>query len=194
MKFATIRERRTGWERTHTLRGSGRGYFFPFEYDIFHDPTDEGVSVQPGPDLWNGGVRYLWPDVIAAFDAGWRKLAASGVRLCCTHLIITAAKSHDVDTDAEAIRRRVADFIDCHLQEWAKRISPFPAECLTSTVMDLARGIHSESAFDRLPILSDALQDAGCIDPLVIDHLQTCPDHGTSCWVVEMILDQLTAK
>jgi hypothetical protein len=33
---------------------------------------------------------------------------------------------------------------------------------LTSTVIALATGIYSEKAFDRMPILADALQDAGC--------------------------------
>jgi hypothetical protein len=193
MQFATIRERKTGQQRLHVPIGP-RSQFFYFECDVSHDPTDEGVSVQPGPDLWKWLVRWCWPHVVAAFEDGCRKLAVRGVRLCCTHIVIPCAKYHDVDTSEWSIRRCVDEFIEGSLQQWAKPISPFPPECLTSTVADLVRGIHADSAFDRLPILSDALQDAGCIDPLVIDHLQMCPDHGTSCWVVEMILDQLKIK
>lgn len=63
---------------------------------------------------------------------------------------------------------------------------------MTSTVAQLAAGIHAETAFDRTPILADALQDAGCDDPLLLDHLRYCPDHGASCWVVEMIRERLT--
>ncbi|MBM3980095.1 MAG: hypothetical protein FJ304_07385 [Planctomycetes bacterium] len=68
------------------------------------------------------------------------------------------------------------------------------AEWLTSDVVALARGIHASAALDGLPALCDALLEAGCDDPLVVEHLQTCRDHAPSCWVVEMILDQLTAR
>jgi len=41
---------------------------------------------------------------------------------------------------------------------------------LTSTVLSLAEVIYAEYAFDRLPILADALMDAGCDDPMVLNH------------------------
>ncbi len=39
----------------------------------------------------------------------------------------------------------------------------------SSTVIGLADAIHKESAFDRLPILADALEEAGCDDPHVLN-------------------------
>jgi hypothetical protein len=56
-------------------------------------------------------------------------------------------------------------------------------------VVALARGIDAGAALDGIPALADALQEAGCDNPLVMEHLRTCPDHSPSCWVVEMILD-----
>jgi hypothetical protein len=60
---------------------------------------------------------------------------------------------------------------------------------LTSTVVALARGIYEERAFDRMPILADALQDAGCDDEDVLNH---CRDetqaHFRGCWVVDLLL------
>ena len=60
---------------------------------------------------------------------------------------------------------------------------------LTSTVVDLARGIYAERAFDRLPILADALQDAGCENADILGH---CRDpqavHVRGCWVVDLVL------
>ncbi|HEY3787631.1 MAG TPA: hypothetical protein VGL71_02195, partial [Urbifossiella sp.] len=40
----------------------------------------------------------------------------------------------------------------------------------TSTVVDLARGIFADRAFDRLPILADALLDADCDEEQVLRH------------------------
>jgi hypothetical protein len=60
---------------------------------------------------------------------------------------------------------------------------------LTSTVVALARGIYDEKAFDRLPILADALQDAGCESADVLDHCRDAKQvHVRGCWVVDLIL------
>ncbi|HEY1187531.1 MAG TPA: hypothetical protein VGE74_07720, partial [Gemmata sp.] len=69
-------------------------------------------------------------------------------------------------------------------------VLPNPAWC-TSTVTALAHGIYAERAFDRLPILADALQDAGCEDPRVLDHCRrpAADEHVCGCWVVDMLLN-----
>lgn len=58
----------------------------------------------------------------------------------------------------------------------------------TPTVVALARGIYDEHAFDRLPILADALQDAGCKHPDVLAHCRDTGPHARGCWVVDQIL------
>jgi hypothetical protein len=59
---------------------------------------------------------------------------------------------------------------------------------LTSTVVALADGIYAERAFDRLPILADALQDAGCDTGDVLDHCRGPGPHARGCWVVDLLL------
>jgi hypothetical protein len=59
---------------------------------------------------------------------------------------------------------------------------------LTSDVVALARSIYDERAFDRLPILADALQDAGCENADVLDHCRGPGPHVRGCWVVDMLL------
>jgi hypothetical protein len=59
---------------------------------------------------------------------------------------------------------------------------------LTSTVVSLAEGIYADRAFDRLPILADALQDAGCADEDVLDHCRGAGPHVRGCWVVDLLL------
>jgi hypothetical protein len=59
----------------------------------------------------------------------------------------------------------------------------------TSDVMLLAQGISAERAFDRMPILADALQDAGCEHPDILDHCRDAGQvHVRGCWVVDLVL------
>jgi hypothetical protein len=59
---------------------------------------------------------------------------------------------------------------------------------LTSTVIDLARVIYDEQLFERLPILSDALLDAGCDNEDMIDHCRTEAGHVKGCWLLDLLL------
>jgi len=55
----------------------------------------------------------------------------------------------------------------------------------TDTVQAMARVIYRERAFDLLPILADALQDAGCNDRRVLSHCREANNHVRGCWVVD---------
>jgi hypothetical protein len=57
-----------------------------------------------------------------------------------------------------------------------------------STVPTLAQAIYEERAFDRLPILADALEDAGCADPDLLGHLRSAGPHVRGCWALDLIL------
>ena len=59
---------------------------------------------------------------------------------------------------------------------------------LTSDVVALADGVYAERAFDRLPILADALQDAGCGNEDVLTHCRSEGPHVRGCWVVDLLL------
>jgi hypothetical protein len=59
---------------------------------------------------------------------------------------------------------------------------------LSSTVTSLATAIYEEHAFDRLPILADALEDAGCTNPEVLTHLRSGGEHCRGCWPLDLVL------
>lgn len=72
----------------------------------------------------------------------------------------------------------------------AERPAPFPAPSwLTSTVVAVARQMYESRSFDAMPILADALQDAGCDNE---DALAHCRDanatHVRGCWVIDGVL------
>ncbi len=55
-------------------------------------------------------------------------------------------------------------------------------------VRQIARTIYDEAGFDRLPILADALEEAGCTDGDWLAHCREAGMHGRGCWVVDLIL------
>jgi hypothetical protein len=58
-------------------------------------------------------------------------------------------------------------------------------------VLALARGIQRDQAFDRMPILADALQDAGCDDEAVLAHCREPREHVRGCWVVDLAMGMM---
>jgi hypothetical protein len=68
----------------------------------------------------------------------------------------------------------------------AEPITPSPS-WLTSTVLSLAEGIYADRAFDRLPILADALQDAGCDHIDILAHCRSHGPHVRGCWVIDLL-------
>jgi hypothetical protein len=58
---------------------------------------------------------------------------------------------------------------------------------LTSTVIDLARTIYEERVWERMPILADALMDAGCDSDEIINHCRGPGPHVRGCWVVDLL-------
>ncbi len=65
----------------------------------------------------------------------------------------------------------------------------FNREWHTSTAVAIAQGMYESREFSAMPILADALQDAGCDNDDILNH---CRDeklvHVRGCWVVDMIL------
>jgi hypothetical protein len=67
----------------------------------------------------------------------------------------------------------------------------FSASWRTDTAAALARQMYESRDFGAMPILADALQDAGCDSEDILAH---CRDaslaHVRGCWVVDLVLDK----
>jgi hypothetical protein len=59
---------------------------------------------------------------------------------------------------------------------------------LTSEVVEVAHTMYDARAFDRMPILGDALEDAGCADAAILAHCRDRVEHVRGCWVVDALL------
>ena len=60
----------------------------------------------------------------------------------------------------------------------------------SETVLNLAKGIEAERNYTRLPILADALEEAGCDVFEILDHCRRCDGHHRGCWVMKLVLDR----
>jgi len=58
----------------------------------------------------------------------------------------------------------------------------------TETAVGIARGIYEDRAFERMPILADALEEAGCEHPDILSHCREPGEHVRGCWVVDLVL------
>jgi len=58
----------------------------------------------------------------------------------------------------------------------------------TSTVAELARQMYRSRDFSLMPVLADALQDAGCDNEDVFAHCRSDGPHVPGCWVVDLVL------
>lgn len=61
---------------------------------------------------------------------------------------------------------------------------------LTPTVVSVATAIYDERAFDRLPVLADALEDAGCTNADLLHHCRQPGEHVRGCWCVDLVLNR----
>jgi hypothetical protein len=74
--------------------------------------------------------------------------------------------------------------------------NPFRAVCIERvwlrwndcTVPKIAQGIYDDRRFRDLPILADALLDAGCDDEALMLHLRSPGPHVRGCWALDLVL------
>jgi hypothetical protein len=91
------------------------------------------------------------------------------------------------DRDAATRAEAVAQF-DLFHEIVGPPVNPHWPEWRTETVRLVARGIYRDRTFWHLPILADALQDAGCDDNNVLSHCREVKDHVRGCWVVDLAM------
>ena len=62
----------------------------------------------------------------------------------------------------------------------------------SSTVVSIAITMDETQCFEMLPILGDALQEAGCSNEDILNHCHTNEAHRRNCWVVDLLMGKLS--
>jgi len=59
---------------------------------------------------------------------------------------------------------------------------------VSESARSIAEAIHRDQAYERLPILADALEDEGCTDDELLLHFRVPAAHVRGCWALDLIL------
>jgi hypothetical protein len=144
----------------------GRNEAADAAHRALHSTTIAGAELGRGSDGYQPGMQ------------------ASAV---ANSVLIQTASAVESDYQNSPERPAQAALIRC-LAGNPFRPAAFDPAWRTATVVALAEGIYEERAFDRMPILADALQEAGCEDAEVLDHCRGPGPHGRGCRVIDLLL------
>ena len=64
----------------------------------------------------------------------------------------------------------------------------FSPDWRTTTATAIASQMYDSREFGAMPVLADALQDAGCENADILDHCRGPGPHVRGCWVVDLVL------
>jgi hypothetical protein len=67
-----------------------------------------------------------------------------------------------------------------------------PTPPVSGPVARIAETIYAERRFADLPILADALEEAGCTSSAILQHCRNDAVHVAGCWVLDLVLGRAT--
>lgn len=117
-------------------------------------------------------------------DVGWLAFDVRGVYAS----VLSAIEHHEGSKGVERSHRQHNALLRCVVGSPFHGVSSVDRSCLTTTVKELAHAIYADRAFDRLPILADALEEAGRTDEAILAHCRGPGPHVRGCWVVDLLL------
>jgi hypothetical protein len=122
----------------------------------------------------------------------YRNQASSCARGAMARHVVSTGIAHELAGDADAWDRIVlVHLLRCIVGPLPFRPVTIDPKWLTwnhGTVPAIARRSYDERAFHDLPILADALEDAGCTDYDILAHCRGDGPHARGCWVVDLLL------
>jgi hypothetical protein len=99
-----------------------------------------------------------------------------------------AAEGSDAWHQARQAENRIqADLYRCVMGNPFRPVAVAPA-WRSEAAVALASAIYADRAFDRMPIMADALEEAGCDHADVLAHCRGPGPHARGCWVVDLVL------
>jgi hypothetical protein len=134
-------------------------------------------SMNRRPQLWN-------PDMGTYFIARFTAIYTAGI-YAYSRQMPGASRINSDDYPAE--RRSQASVFRHIIGNPFHPVAVAPA-WLSAQVLAVARIIYDGRCFQDMPLLGDALEDAGCNHSDILNHCRAVQDHFRGCWVVDLLL------
>jgi hypothetical protein len=96
----------------------------------------------------------------------------------------TNNEAERVTVDATVLRLAA----EWHQEVFSATVNPGWLSWNQGCVVGIARAIAEERRFEDLPILADALEEAGCTNAHILDHCRDPGEHAQKCWVLELLI------
>jgi hypothetical protein len=141
----------------------------------------EAADYQARRDVWLDEVRVNF-GVDAAHQALCLAAAAASAVLPCVADVNVLGQMNEGLQLPDVLREIFGNPF-----RW-KMVDPTWLECNDGAARKLAQTIYDGRAFDLLPILADALEEAGGADTDILGHLRDPGPHVLGCWALDLIL------
>lgn len=164
-------EGKGGIRRLRRIEGVGEYY-----YDNREDVPDERLGYYAGAAIFQLGQERLATDIVASATSG--AVACSTLDSGGDRPAADAAKNGESTAQSHMLR----DIFGNPFR--SRKVDPV---WRTPTVVVLAEAIYEDRTFDRVPVLADALQDAGCTDADILAHCRGSGPHVRGCWVIDLL-------
>jgi hypothetical protein len=150
------------------------------------DCSDPGIVASAVAALNHNAETASWSlaEAEACVAAGWYKddwQAARGSEKFLTMCDPAGVIARD------AVRSVQCDRLHCIFGNPFRPLSVNPP-WLTLAVVELAQAIYNDRAFDRMPSLADALEEASCTDADLLGHCRGAGPHVQGFWVVDSLM------
>jgi hypothetical protein len=151
-------------------------------------------------------LERFWRDAQARIPSRYRNFTAKCVAGAVYKLAVEPDR--DLPDGSERVHENVAEALEELCATWTSaskerlrqaavvreivgnpfRPVAFVPAWRTSDVTNIARRVYASRDFSAMPILADALQDAGCDSTDILDHCRGPGTHVRGCWVVDLVL------
>lgn len=152
------------------------------QYPVLYEAILASSSGESTWGAWDGNRSY-W--AVKYLGRGFYKLTPlESAQIVAIKIALEVRPRSESKTELAAQARLLRDIIGplpwrpiSHNHSW-----------LSADVKTCAQAIYDDRAFDGLPILADALEEAGCTDADILGHCRGPGPHLRGCWLVDLIL------